>query len=237
MIPTMSPVTDRDRFPWPAPFAATSILSYALLVLSPDVDATWLAAAVVVNAAILSSMWLGPWHRVSLIVQAAPVLGYFAFIALLREATGEGSGYGPLVLLPIVWLGLYGTWPEIVVGSLSVGATFLVPAAVHDTLSGSVWRASILFGSLSLVLGFTLMQQVKAHAASDRRLRKLQAIDLNNSVVQQLTRAQFALDLGDTDQARVAISTATDSARQMVTAIVHSTGRQFGPGDFRRSDD
>jgi len=136
-----------------------------------------------------------------------------------------------------VWLGLYSKWPEIVVGSLAVGAVFLIPAAVHDTLSGSIWRASILFGSLSLVLGFTLMQQVRSHAASDLRLRKLQAIDLNDSVVQQLTRAQFALDLNDTDQARTAISKATDSARQMVTAIVHSTGRQFGPGDFRRTND
>ena len=100
-----------------APFAAAACLAFALVpLLPPEEHATGLLAAAFLTGLIFASGGLMPWQRMPGYFQAIPPISYFAVIALLRHAEGGAvSGYGPLVLLPIVWLALYGTRGQLAV--------------------------------------------------------------------------------------------------------------------------
>jgi hypothetical protein len=139
--------------------------------------------------------------------------------------------------MPVVWLGLYSRLPEIAVASVAAGIVLLLPAAVHDDLTGNVLRAAIMFGALAFVVGLAIRRQVKATADTALRLQQLQALDLNESVVQHLTRAQLALEVEDTTQAQDAIAIALSRAKQIVTRIIRTTEVPVVPGSFRIQDD
>ena len=68
-----------------------------------------LAAAATVTAILTLATLLVPWVRLPSWCQAIVPLSFFAVIALLRQAGGGAtSGYSSLVMLPILWLALYG---------------------------------------------------------------------------------------------------------------------------------
>src|SRR5436305_4730385 len=57
------------------------------------------------------------WGRLPGWTEALPALLFFVVVVLLRHgAGGTASGFSPLVLLPIVWLALYGTRPQLLAG-------------------------------------------------------------------------------------------------------------------------
>jgi hypothetical protein len=56
------------------------------------------------------------------------VYGFLPVIALLREGSGGGaSGYGPLAVLPVVWLALYHDRRQLIIGILLQAAVFFLP--------------------------------------------------------------------------------------------------------------
>lgn len=71
------------------PFAAASILAFALVPLPPHgerVGLVWLAA--VLTVIIICAAVLAPWERLPSGLQGVPALLYFVVIALLRHAEG-----------------------------------------------------------------------------------------------------------------------------------------------------
>jgi hypothetical protein len=83
-----------------------------------------LALMLIVGAAVV---WL-PWDRVPRWTAVMAPLGYLAIVALLRdEAGGSTSGYSILVLIPVIWLALYGTRAEVIACLVAVALVFLVP--------------------------------------------------------------------------------------------------------------
>ena len=91
--------------------------------------------------------------------------------------------------------------------------------------------------ALNVVAAIVLVRAwLRRRRASDasgdgRTEREHHALEINDNVVQGLTEAQLALDLGRTDQARDAIERTLGAARQLVTALLGD----LGPGDLRRS--
>lgn len=78
-------------------------------------------------------------------------------------------------------------------------------------------------------------ERLTMHMVEDR-LRRRQALELNDSVVQGLATASYALDLGDIEQAASHLSRILSAARLMMDDLLRpGDGGPLAPGDLVRS--
>ena len=69
-----------------------------------------------------------PWRRLPLAAQDLPALLFFLVVVLLRDSGGGYiAGVGPMVLIPVCWIAMYGRRPALVVSLILTGAVFLGP--------------------------------------------------------------------------------------------------------------
>ncbi|HSP71680.1 MAG TPA: hypothetical protein VLN26_04875, partial [Gaiellaceae bacterium] len=115
----------------------TAIFPLALalaFVLYPFGDQTYgvrFFLAVAVAAAFVPVVILTPWERLPQAAQLVPPLLFLLSIALLRDAhEGAVSGYAPLMLVPVLWLALYGTRAELAAGVLVAGLALVLPILI-----------------------------------------------------------------------------------------------------------
>ena len=96
------------------PFAGAAIVGL-LVVLLPGPETDWVlfgtAAALTVAIAVVGLV-AARLRRARVLIVALP-LAYFFVVAMLRHSGTTGaSGFVPLVMLPIVWLALFGQPPR-----------------------------------------------------------------------------------------------------------------------------
>jgi PAS domain S-box-containing protein len=159
-----------------APYIGVITLALPLGFLSrSDLDPQLLLAAVLLTGLIATSPWTVPWQRLPFWAQAIPPNSYFLVVFLLREAEGgAGSGFTPLVVLPVVWLALYGTRSELGVSIAGVAATFVVPALLIGDPGypdAELGRAG-LWVAVAVIVGFTthnLVREVRRRAAESEQ--------------------------------------------------------------------
>jgi len=157
----LRPLSDPGVLGRVAPFAGVAIIAVVLAIVMPpsSPDRRLLAAAAVLTALVIVVALCIPWARIPAAWQVAVPLSYFAVIGLLRQAEGgEASGFAPLVVLPVLWIALYGSRSQlglVIAGSV---ATFLVPLfpvgspphASIDTLAGVLRVVIILFTGFAI---------------------------------------------------------------------------------------
>jgi diguanylate cyclase (GGDEF)-like protein len=153
----MRPLSDPGAPGRVAPFAAVAIV-VLMLVLLPPTSPSWplLAAAAVVTTAVIAAALFVPWIRLPPWCQASIPLSFFAVVALVRQAEGGAtSGYSPLVMLPILWIAVYGSRTQLRLASAATAATFLTPLIlVGPPLYPSAgWRGSVLWVAIGLLAG------------------------------------------------------------------------------------
>jgi PAS domain S-box-containing protein len=80
-------------------------------------------------------------------------------------------------------------------------------------------------------------EEREAHAARahEEQTRRQAALEINDSVVQGLTAALYALELDDTDAVRDYVHRTLDSARAIITDLVGPVEGRVAPGDLVRS--
>ena len=80
-------------------------------------------------------------------------------------------------------------------------------------------------------------EERERHAARvhEEQTRRQAALEINDSVVQGLTAALYALELEDTDAVRDYVRRTLDSARAIITDLVGPIEGPIGPGDLVRS--
>jgi diguanylate cyclase (GGDEF)-like protein len=137
------------------------------LVLTPVHAVRWqeVAAAVVLQLTVgLGLLWShhleGTHSRIAGVVSVA---AYLFSVALLRDAAGAQAGFGPLVLLPVLWTALRGRRLELGVAVAGVAAVYLAPEILVGPpryLAGN-WRAGLLFTVISATLGLLVIQLVE----------------------------------------------------------------------------
>jgi diguanylate cyclase (GGDEF)-like protein len=154
---TIRPLSDPGVLSRLAPFAGAGIIAVVLASLPPtSPNATDLAAAAVLLTVLVSAALLIPWARLPDWSQASPPLIGFAFIALLRQAEGGAtSAFAPVVMLPVLWLAIYGTRVQFRLAIAATAATFLGPlllvgAPLYPT---DGWREAAIWVSLGLLAG------------------------------------------------------------------------------------
>jgi PAS domain S-box-containing protein len=80
-------------------------------------------------------------------------------------------------------------------------------------------------------------EEREAHAARvhEEQTRRQAALEINDSVVQGLTAALYALELDDTDAVRDYVRRTLDSARAIITDLVGPVEGKVAPGDLVRT--
>jgi diguanylate cyclase (GGDEF)-like protein len=162
-----------------APFAAAALLPYGLLMLPSN---GWkplpLLASAGLTLLLAAAAVLVPWVRLAAWTHVLPALGYVVAVALLRDAgSGTGAGVAVLVLLPVVWLALYGTRGQLAVLLATLLAFFVLPAVLVGApaypLSGI--RMGILFAAVAGIVGVTVQALVSRIREQAREREELLA--------------------------------------------------------------
>jgi PAS domain S-box-containing protein len=156
-----------------APYACVALLATALIPITGLSGGPWAVVAIIaLTLGIVTSPWWVPWSRLPSWTQAIPPISYLGVIAILREADGGArSGYAALVALVVMWLAIYGTRAELMVGLAGVAAMFTLPVFVlgePNYPSSEIGRA-VLWLAVSLIIGYTtqqLMRRVRDQAAA-----------------------------------------------------------------------
>jgi diguanylate cyclase (GGDEF)-like protein/PAS domain S-box-containing protein len=147
------------------PFACLSVVGLAASFLLPTYfELTLGLICTGLTGALIAVSLFAPWHRLPGWTQAICPLLYLGVVALLRESTGgSASGLGALVLLPVIWFGLYGTRRQVAMAVAGVGCVFFLPVALgspdyppQEWVRGGVWVA------VSSLVGFTIQGLISA---------------------------------------------------------------------------
>ena len=157
-----------------APFAAVALVAFATVLLPPPnpADGTALTVAGALTLLVIASCLIVPWRRLPGWAQAIPPIAYFAVIALLRDIEGgTTSGLGTLVLLPVVWLALYGSRGELAIALVCVAIVFVAPilAFGEPEYPVSEWRRALIWLLASSVVAVTvqrLVEEIRQRAAT-----------------------------------------------------------------------
>jgi diguanylate cyclase (GGDEF)-like protein len=140
----------------------------------PVVAAALLTLAIAAVAVGVPSRRLPQWAPCAL------SFGYLLAYLLLRIAGGP-SGVAPMVLLPVFWLGLYGTGRQLwyLVAGIALVSLGPLALAANGAYPATSWRAAILFIAVSAVVGGTVHALVAHSRAQDReRERLLERLDM-----------------------------------------------------------
>jgi hypothetical protein len=109
------------------PFALALLVAFASLPFVTISDSALVAAAGALAAAIAACTVIVPWERLPPRAAALPPLAVVAVAFLLRHGTGGLSNpvdYEALLMLPVLWLALYGSRSEILTAVALGGVSF-----------------------------------------------------------------------------------------------------------------
>jgi diguanylate cyclase (GGDEF)-like protein len=197
------------------PFAGATGLGLVLgLVPDARTNVHEVVASVALTVVVIGAAIALPWGRLPAWAQAVPPFAYLLAVALLRDgAGGAASGFGPLLLLPVFWLALYGSALQLGAVLVGVGAVYYVPMLVIGGAAYPVsgWRAGALYVVVAAIVGFTVQGLI-------RRLRAVLAERAD--LLARLER------LAGTDPLTgLANRRAWDEALERALADAHASGR------------
>ena len=176
------------------PFAGAAFIGLAAVVLpGPETDWPLFAIACALTAAIALVGFLAAHRRRGRPLILILPLAYFAVVAILRHSgTTGGSGFVPLIMLPIVWLALFGSRRQLLIGLAAMTIALLVPflAFGEPRYPPAGGRSALLFVIVAALVGLAI-QSLVARVRTTR--------DLLSGVLQNATEtAIVATDAGGT---------------------------------------
>jgi hypothetical protein len=123
-----------------------------------------LVGAASLTALIIVASIFVPWERLPAGAQVLPPLAYFLVIGFLRHAEGGAtSGYGTLVLLPILWLALYGSRGQLAVALVIMFVMLAAPIVAfgEPLYPPSEWRRAFVWAGVGPVIGSSVQRLVR----------------------------------------------------------------------------
>jgi diguanylate cyclase (GGDEF)-like protein len=153
-----------------------------------------------------------PWSRLPGAIQATPPLAFLVVAFLARESsTGADSVYAQLVLLPVVWLAVYGSPRELVGGLIGVAAALLTPMLIPA--DGADWRRTLILIGAAPILGFAIQLMVTQLWAQTGRLGR-PALTLTDDLTGLANRRAWEEQLGH------AVSESSNTRRPLSIAVL-----------------
>lgn len=209
-----------------APFLVAMAVAYAAIRLPAghrDASEIWTAAAL--NVVLVFVVLALPWSRLPRTAELLPPLLYMVVVALLRDSLGGAqSAYATLLILPVLWLAMYGTRVQLGIGVLGVAVLLAVPILVlgKPDYPEDEWRRTLLWVTVAGIMGLAvqdLVEQVRQRAealhtvsaAVGRRTREIETRSAICEAAKDNAKAQFAFLLEpDTNGRRLVTTAATD---------------------------
>jgi GGDEF domain-containing protein len=185
-------------------------------------DADSLIAAGILNVLLIVLVIVLPWRKLPRMADLLPPLLYMVVVALLRDGLGGAvSSYSTLLILPVLWLAMYGTRLDLVFGVIGVALLLTMPTLLigQPEYSDEEWRRALLWVTVSGILGLAvqdLVQQVRQRAdalhtvsaAVGRRTREIETRSAICEAAKDNGRADFAVLLEPDANARRLVTTA-----------------------------
>jgi diguanylate cyclase (GGDEF)-like protein/PAS domain S-box-containing protein len=147
------------------PFTAVALLGALTLLFPPyNEDAGNLLIAVACGLLVAGmAVAVSVLPRTHWIVATPPLL-FFPVIALARDATGGGaSGLAPLVLLPVLWIVLYGSRVQLFLSAAATALVFIGPLVLvgDPKYDASDWRRGVIWSLVVLIVCPTVQRAVE----------------------------------------------------------------------------
>lgn len=209
-----------------APFLVAMVLAFAAIRLpAVERDTGRLIAAALLNALLIVLVIALPWQRLPRTADLLPPLIYMIVVALLRDGLGGAvSAYSTLLILPVLWLAMYGRRLDLAVGVVGVAVLLVMPIAAigEPEYTDEEWRRALLWVTAAGILGLAvqdLVEQVRQRAealhtvsaAVGRRTREIETRSAICEAAKDNARADFAFLLEpDTNARRLVTTAATD---------------------------
>jgi PAS domain S-box-containing protein len=130
--PPEGPLSHRGlvRRTWPYALAGVVTVIMFAFPTTTVTDHVTLYVAAGLTAALIAAVIFVPWQWLPEWTQAIVPFAFLGVIALLRESTGGAAGFSVLVILPVLWLALYGTGWQLVTSILLSTLVFLAPVVI-----------------------------------------------------------------------------------------------------------
>ena len=161
------------------PTTVVLALAFAVLGLrTAGTDWTLVALAAGLGAVAISAGAAVPWSRLPRWTLVVLPVSCDLVVALLRHAQGGStSGYAPLTILPVVWVGLALRRREMLAVVLCTAALFAVPLLFFDSTMypGSGWRGVVLWIVVSTIVGFGANRVIAEQRRQTRQLASVVA--------------------------------------------------------------
>jgi signal transduction histidine kinase len=149
--------------------AASAVAFAFALVLLPgpkrDTEEVVIAAVLAIAVVGLSTLW----RTLPAVARIGVPLAFIAMNAVLVDGGGgTSSGFGGLFLLPLLWLAVFGSRAELLLGLAAVGVSRALPVKLVGApeYPPSDWRFAIVLGAVAAIACVTIQQLVR-----DARLR------------------------------------------------------------------
>jgi GGDEF domain-containing protein len=210
-----------------APFLVATVLAFAAIRLpAVERDTGRLLAAAILTVVLIVLVIALPWQKLPRTADLIPPLIYMIVVALLRDGLGGAvSAYSTLLILPVLWLAMYGTRRDLAVGVVGVAVLLIMPILVlgEPEYTDEEWRRALLWVTVSGILGLAvqdLVEQVRQRAealhtvsaAVGRRTREIETRSAICEAAKDNARADFAFLLEpDANGRRLVTTAATDS--------------------------
>src|SRR3954453_20833715 len=208
------------------PFLVAMLLSYAAIRLPAiERDNSELISAALLNLLLIAMVVFLPWNKLPRTADLLPPLLYMVVITLMRDGLGGAvSSYSTLLILPVLWLAMYGTRAQLAVSVIGVAVLLTMPILLigEPDYTDEEWRRALLWVTVSGIFGLAvqdLVEQVRQRAdalhtvseAVGRRTREIETRSAICEAVKDNARAQHAVLLEpDTNGRRLVTTAATD---------------------------
>jgi PAS domain S-box-containing protein len=160
------------------PFAVAAALPFLLtLPFGPSTGSADLVASGILTALLTVVSLAVPWTRLPVPLRAT-VPAYFASVFLLLDSSAAAAAvYTPLVLLPVIWLALYGTRTQLIAAFLLLALTLILPIMVFGAprYPATQWRRVAIYPVIAPIVGVTIQRLMTATRERADRLRASEA--------------------------------------------------------------
>lgn len=139
-----------------APFVAVGLVAVMLgLATSTSTsERVALAAAAVSMCVVALAAVVIPWRRLPDWCQGVLPLAFYLVVGLLRHARGGAeAGYPPLVMLPLIWMAMYGTRSQLRQAIAGMAVTLIAPLVIigPPLYPASAWSVAVLSVAIGML--------------------------------------------------------------------------------------
>jgi GGDEF domain-containing protein len=196
-------------------------------------DETEIIQAAILNLVLIGLVLALPWQKVPRTADLVPPLLYMVVITLLRDGMGGAvSAYATLLILPVLWLAMYGTRAQLAVSVLGVAVLLVMPILLigKPDYTDEEWRRALLWVTVAGIIGLAvhdLVEQVRQRAealhtvseAVGRRTREVETRSAICEAAKENAKADFAVLLEPDANGRRLVATAATDERTENTEV------------------